>query len=210
MIFNSCIAHIFECNKNKSWRNVLCVNWKKRKHNRKALEHYEKSILQTYHRSLSEAVFFFFIHCYYQPVCEAHVIVITDFDISTFNHRILYKGKIRILKIDVDIDCLSPIDKFKISLEASKPCFRIIYKIWYLLAWFPRKIKHLGVLNFDSHCSFCIVMSYSYSALMTSFHSEWLCSFIWVPWLECLFKVLISVRRSITYPQNTLFICDRY
>ena len=54
----------------------------------------------------------------------------------------------------LDIDCLNRIEKSKIPLEANEPCFWIIYNtlVW-LCQIFHKKIWHLGVLYFDSHCT---------------------------------------------------------
>ncbi len=64
------------------------------------------------------------MHCHYnQPLCEANAIV-TVFEICTLmvkSTEPCTKAKLGYFsKIDVDIDCLNRIEKFKIRLEANE------------------------------------------------------------------------------------------
>ena len=68
-----------------------------------------------------------FIVIYNQPVCEAHAIVITNFEICTLVTKLrgpCTKAKLGYFsKIGVEIDYLNRIEKFKILLKANEPCF---------------------------------------------------------------------------------------
>ena len=93
-------------------------------------------------------------------MCEAHAIVITYFEIYTLitkSTEPCAKSKLGYFsKMDVDIDSGAAGTKLKNSKFLWKLTNRVFEEtiiFGMTLPDFPEKIRHLGLLYFDSHCT---------------------------------------------------------